>query len=270
MKTKSTRYYRIILALALGALVPTATTLRADDRDDKIEDAYKNSYVYRTQLRDSDISISSKNGTVTLKGTVDSTDQKRLAEDTAQGLPGVVRVDDMIKVRNEPKESSDDWIAVKVRGALLFHRNVSITDTKVTVRNGVVTLTGMADNEAEKALAAEYAADVKGVQKVDNRIEVGMRRSDAAMEDSAKHNTMRDRGDRTVGEKIDDASITAQLKYALGVRRSTSALKTAITTREGVVTITGDAQNGAEKDLVTQLAKNIDGVREVHNEMNVR
>jgi len=232
MKTKSTRNYRIILALALGALVPTATTLRADDRDDKIEDAYKNSYVYRTQLHDSDISISSKNGTVTLKGTVDSTDQKRLAEDTAQGLPGVARVDDMIKVRNEPKESSDDWIAVKVRGALLFHRNVSITDTKVTVRGGVVTLSGLADNEAEKALAAEYAADVKGVQKVDNRIEVGTRHTDAAMAD---HNSIRDRAstsDRTVGEKIDDASITAQLKYALGVRRSTSALKTDITTRE--------------------------------------
>jgi len=268
MKTKSTRNYRIILALALGALVPSATTLRADDRDDKIEDAYKNSYVYRTQLHDSDISISSKNGTVTLKGTVDSADQKRLAEDTAQGLPGVTRVDDMIKVRNEPKESSDDWIAVKVRGALLFHRNVSITDTKVTVRSGVVTLTGLADNEAEKALAAEYAADVKGVQKIDNRIEVGTRHSDAAMVDSAAHKAAVT--DRSVGEKIDDASITAQLKYALGVRRSTSALKTEITTREGVVKITGTAQNGAEKDLVTQLAKNIDGVRDVQNDMTVR
>ena len=83
MKTKSKRNCRIILGLSLGTLVTTSTTLRADDRDDKIEDAYKNSYVYRTQLRESDVSISSKHGTVTLKGTVDSADQKRLAEDTA-------------------------------------------------------------------------------------------------------------------------------------------------------------------------------------------
>jgi hyperosmotically inducible protein len=268
MKTKSTRSYRIILGLALGALVPTATTLRAEDRDDKIEDAYKNSYVYRTQLRDSDISISSHNGTVTLKGTVESADQRRLAEDTAQGLPGVNRVDDMLKVRNEPKESSDDWIALKVRGALLFHRNVSISDTKVTVMNGVVTLTGLASSEAEKALATEYASDVKGVQKVDNRIEVGTRRAEIVEPSGPTHRASA--SDRTVGEKIDDASITAQLKYALGVRRSTSALKTDISTHDGVVRITGEAQNGAEKDLVTQLAKNIDGVREVRNEMSVR
>jgi osmotically-inducible protein OsmY len=36
------------------------------------------------------------------------------------------------------------------------------------------------------------------------------------------------------------------------------------------VTITGEAKNSAEKDLVTKIAENIDGVRSVRNDMTVQ
>jgi osmotically-inducible protein OsmY len=60
----------------------------------------------------------------------------------------------------------------------------------------------------------------------------------------------------TIGEKIDDASITSQVKYALLSHKSTSALKTKVTTNDGVVVITGEAGSDAdaEKSLVTKLA----------------
>jgi len=52
---------------------------------------------------------------------------------------------------------------------------------------------------------------------------------------------------RTVGEKIDDASITAQVKMTLLYHRSTSALNTSVTTKRGVVTLGGKAKNALKR-----------------------
>ena len=70
-------------------------------------------------------------------------------------------------------------------------------------------------------------------------------------------------------EKIDDASITAQVKMALLFHRSTSALKTSVATKEGIVTVSGKAANAAEKDLVTKLVSDIHGVNSVVDNMTV-
>ena len=75
---------------------------------------------------------------------------------------------------------------------------------------------------------------------------------------------------RTIGEKIDDGSITAQIKYELFAHRSTSGLKTKVDTDNGRVVIAGEAKSEAEKDLVTKLAKNVRGVVSVDNKMTVK
>jgi osmotically-inducible protein OsmY len=267
MKSQTSHFF----GAALASLVLTAGSVFADSNlDHQAEDAFRSSHVYRTQLEKTNVSIDVSHGVAVLKGTVDNEDQRSLADDTARSLPGVERVDNRIHVANEPKESSDDWIGLKVRSALLFHRNVSASNTHIAVREGVVTLTGTAHSDAEKALAEEYAKDVKGVRRVDNQIQVVTPADERAVkaEDRRDHALAGDR--RSAGEKIDDASITAQIKSALAVRKSTSALRTNVTTRDGVVTLTGEAHNGAEKDLVTKLAENIDGVRTVHNEMSIQ
>ena len=75
--------------------------------------------------------------------------------------------------------------------------------------------------------------------------------------------------DETIGEKIDDASITAQVKSSLLSHRSTSALKTKVETTDGVVTLSGIAKNAAEKSLVTKLVTDINGVNSVVNNMTI-
>lgn len=75
---------------------------------------------------------------------------------------------------------------------------------------------------------------------------------------------------RTPGEKVDDASITAQVRMALTLHRSTSALETSVSTRRGVVTVYGKAANAAETGLVTRLVTDINGVKDVKNQMVIR
>ena len=283
MKTPAQTLRLSILAMATAVLLPAG--LFADDHDDKIEKSFEESYTNRTQLRDSDISVDSKNGVVTIKGSVENSEQKRLAEDTVRSLPGVTTVHNELKVKSDPKEASDEWIALKARSSLLYHRNVSLMDTDVKVIDGNVTLTGTAESAAEKSLAGEYVADIKGVKNVNNQIVVATRTDKeraemAANREKSEWKSERDREQarldakydsprRDVGDKMDDASITAQVKGSLAVHRSTSAIRTEVSTMDGVVTLRGEARNSAEKQLAAKVAKDIRGVRDVKNEIVV-
>lgn len=254
MKTKIIQ--KLVAVVLIGSIGVTGVcTAFAADRDGKIEKAFKSSQAYRTQLMDADITVGSDAGVVTLKGEVENEKQKQIAEETARGISGVQRVENLLEIAKPP---TDEWIATAVRGSLLMHKHVSLIDTQVEVKEAIVTLTGLAANDAEKALAAQYAADVKGVKQVENNIKVV-----ASGDAPAKP-------DRSLSEKIDDATITARLKFALSVHRATSALRTEVKTENGVVTLQGEAKNPAEKVLVTKLAMNIAGVRDVRNEMVIK
>jgi hyperosmotically inducible protein len=230
--------------------------MQASESDSKIESSAKNSYNFKTYLKDDSIKVSSANGVVTLTGTVARDYHKTLAEETVAGLPGVKNVDNRLTlVGDQPSEHSDGWITMKVKAVLAFHKNVSAMDTEVNTENGIVTLSGKADTEAQKQLTAEYAKDVDGVMEVRNQLV-------ASKSDKPAH--------RSVGTKVDDTSITAQVKTALLFHKSTHALATKVVTRDGVVTLHGQANNAAERDLVTKLTEDVHGVTHVNNRMTVQ
>jgi len=253
MKMKST--YPLALSMIAGALLVTSPSLRASSTDSRIESSAAKSYVFKTVLKDDSITTESKNGIVTLTGTVADANHKSLAEDTVESLPGVKSVDNQLLVKGEqPAEHSDTWIGWKVKSALLFHRNVSATGTDVDVKDGIVTLTGQASSVAQKELTTEYAKDVDNVKEVNNEMTIAP--APAAP-------------DATISDKIDDASITAQVKSSLLSHHSTSAIHTGVSTTDGAVTLTGIAKNEAEKSLVTKLATDINGVTSVINNMTI-
>jgi len=225
----------------------------SSETDRKIEDAAEASYNYKTVL-DGHVKVKASDGVVTLTGTVEDKDDKALAADTVENLPGVQAVKNEIVVKPAYPEHSDAWIAFKIRSRLLVKSNVSASTTTVAVQDGVVTLTGTADNIAQKTLTEVYAKEIDWVKSVKNDIVV----KDAPAPGS------------TIGEKIDDASITTQVKYALVSHKATSALKTKVTTTDGVVVITGEAASAAEVSLVTKLAQDVRGVVSVNNNMTVK
>jgi osmotically-inducible protein OsmY len=124
----------------------------------------------------------------------------------------------------------------------------------VYVKDGVVTLQGEASSMAQKELTTEYAKDIDNVKEVKNNMTIAKTPAIPS---------------ETVGDKIDDASITAEVKSSLLSHHSTSALKTSVETTDGVVTLTGIAKNAAEKTLVTKLVTDINGVNSVINNMTI-
>lgn len=68
---------------------------------------------------------------------------------------------------------------------------------------------------------------------------------------------------------IDDTSITALVKTSLLYHRSTSAINTEVETKNGVVTLKGIAKTSAEKDLAGKYASDVNGVKDVKNNITV-
>ena len=240
---------------AAVALLTLAEPVRASEIDDRIEASARESYVFKTFLQGDDIKIQSLDGVVTLTGIVSEESRRGLASETVAGLPDVKSVDNRLAVKGaSPTPNSDAWLREKVKATLLFHRSVGAVTTGVDVKDGIVTLHGDAASQARKELTTEYAKDVEGVKDVENEMTVS----------NAPETTV----ERVVG-KIDDASITAQIKMALLFHRSTSALNTKVETNNGVVTLCGKAGNAAEKDLVNKLVSDINGVESVNNRMTI-
>jgi len=247
----------VVLLVASGPVLASAT-----GTDERIESSAKKSYVFKTYLKDDAVKIESKDGVVTLTGTVAEESHKSLAQDTVANLPGVKSVENRLELKGEPvAENSDAWVSMKVKTALLFHRHVSAM-TQVSTKAGIVTLQGEADNQAQKDLTAEYVKDIEGVKGVENEMTLPKTAG------SPDEKTMGQKMD-AIGELIDDASITALVKMTLMYHRSTSALDTRVETENGMVTLEGKAKNAAEKDLVTKYVQDVNGVKNVTNNMTI-
>jgi hyperosmotically inducible periplasmic protein len=252
--------YSVSLLVAAVVLLALSMPVYASKMDDQIVSAAKKSYVFKNYLKDDDIKIASKDGAVTLTGTVSEESHKTLARETVAGLRGVKSVDNKLEVKGQgPAENSDAWLITKVKTTLLFHRSVSAVATEVNAKDGIVTLKGNATSQAEKDLTTEYAKDVVGVKDVKNEMVVS----------TPPKKTQPSKKTQTAGDKIDDASITGMAKMTLLYHRSTSALNTSVTTNNGVVTLTGKAKNAAEKDLAAKYVNDVNGVKSVNNRMTI-
>jgi osmotically-inducible protein OsmY len=253
--------YRLALITAVASTIVFNVPLFASGTDDQIESTAKKTYVFKTYLKDDNIKMQSKDGLVTLTGTVSEPSHKTLAGETVAGLPGVKRVDNKLEEKDGvPAAKSDAWLITKVKTTLLFHSNVNAIGTEVLAENGIITLRGEATSVAQKDLTTEYVMDVEGVTKVNNEMTV----VDAAKTEKSAVTKKAD----TMGEAIDDTSITALVKVTLLNHRSTSALKTTVKTEKGVVTLEGNASSAAAKDLAGKFASDVRGVKKVINNMS--
>ena len=72
------------------------------------------------------------------------------------------------------------------------------------------------------------------------------------------------------GRVVDDSVITTKVKSALVADETTKAYQISVTTFEGTVQLSGFVDDAAARSRAAQVAKNVEGVREVKNELEVR
>ncbi len=262
MKARNALYSVLLMTVAVTLLL-SSVTASAFEMDDRINSAALKSYVFKTYLKDDAITISTRDGIVTLTGSVNEESHKLLARETLAGLPGVKSVDDRLILKGEsPPVNSDAWVNEKVIAALRAHRDVRGIKNEVNVKDGVVTLRGEAASLEQKNLDTEYVSDVVGVKEVKNEM--------TAPKAHVKHvkKTIENKID-ALEEKIDDASITGLVKMTLLYHRATSALDTRVQTNNATVTLSGNAKSENEKALAAKYAGAVHGVKSVNNQMTV-
>lgn len=170
--------------MSLLAILVLATPLALAAReinDQEITDAVEEELLFDPAVLLNNIDVVTTDGVVTLKGTTDNILARRRAARLAETVKGVRSVINRIEVRTK-KTRTDAEIRRDVSDALLTDPATESYEVDVAVNDGKVTLTGQVESWQERTLAEKVAAGVKGVQAIENNIDVDYRTDRPAME----------------------------------------------------------------------------------------
>ena len=78
------------------------------------------------------------------------------------------------------------------------------------------------------------------------------------------------RGQETVGAYVDDAGITTLIKARFIENKQVDANSIKVETLNGTVMLSGFAKNGMERTTAESIARGVNGVKSVKNEIAVR
>jgi osmotically-inducible protein OsmY len=78
------------------------------------------------------------------------------------------------------------------------------------------------------------------------------------------------RGQSTVGAYVDDTTITTQIKARMIENKVVDAAAISVETLNGTVLLSGFAKSAAERNMAEQIARGVNGVKSVRNELAIR
>jgi hyperosmotically inducible periplasmic protein len=287
MKTKL-----LTAGLLMGALLFSTAGYAQGRSDQPVSDSVITTKVKALYAKDKDVSfrtveVKTVNGVVHLGGTAKSKQEADKAESMARDVEGVKSVKNEIRVaaasapekmpakdrpataKGSDQPIDDAVITTKVKARLVKDKQVRARDIEVKTVNGVVELTGTARTKGEASKAASIARKVKGVKSVKNDIQVAAAAAPAPASEKAP---AKDRPATAKGsdQPVADSVITTKVK-ALYVKDKDVSFRTVeVKTVNGVVHLGGTAKSKAEADKAASLARDVEGVKSVKNDIRVQ
>ncbi|WDB79627.1 molecular chaperone OsmY [Escherichia albertii] len=146
----------------------------------------------------------------------------------------------------------DSAITVKVKAALVDHDNIKSTDISVKTDQKVVTLSGFVESQAQAEEAVKAAKSVEGVVSVSDKLHV------------------RDSKERSVKGYAGDTAITSEIKAKLLADDTVPSRHVNVETTDGVVQLSGTVDSQAQSDRAESIAKAVDGVKSVKNDLKTK
>jgi osmotically-inducible protein OsmY len=175
-----------------------------------------------------DISVTTSDGIVTLRGDADSLIAKEEAARIASGMRGVRGVANDITVT--PAERPDADLLADINRAIAADPSVRTYQVDALVNQGEVTLIGVVNSHQERLLAEEVVSGVRGVKNVANFISVNY------------------------SKPVSDADIAAMVSRELSADPYVDDGAVHFTVTEGVVQLHGRTWNYEEKARVIEHA----------------
>lgn len=138
----------------------------------------------------------------------------------------------------------------------------------LALASGLVVLAGCDRADTPSERAAERAEDrAEAVEeRAEDRAEAAEDRAEAAGPSVSERT---EGAASQAGQAIDDAKITTVVKGKYLADDTLKGLDISVDTEQGVVTLTGKVQNDSAKELATTIARGVEGVVSVNNQLTV-
>lgn len=153
--------------------------------------------------------------------------------------------------RSAGQTLDDGVVASRVKAALVANDQTKARQIDVEVYRGDVQLNGFVDSNAARTAAVSAVQNVEGVKSVQNNLQIRA-------------------ADRSAGQAVDDTMITARVKTALIGDPRTKAMQIEVSTNDGLVQLGGFVDNSTSKAAAAELARSVEGVKDVKNELEIR
>ena len=212
--------------------------------DDELQVQVSEELLSDPKLASASIAVAADDGVIALRGTVETLRQKLEAQRAAERVHGVKKVDNDLEVRLIGRKGREDAeLRADVLQALMLDSLVPST-IDAQVRDGFVTLKGIADYQFQRDEAERVATNIVGVVALSDEIKLVHPSPDA---DAVK---------RTISDSFErNATIDAGR-----VRVSTS---------EDTVILEGLVSSWAEHDAAVAAAWSASGVKHVDDRLQV-
>jgi len=204
-------------------------------------------------VREDEIAAQVQDGNVVLRGTVGTPLQRGEAVRTTLGVPGVQAVDDWLAVRPMGVDGRPDAdTEAAVLDALIADDRVPANAIEVRVDDGVVTLRGVVEHDADREAAVRATRMVPGAAAVRDEIRVLA----PASEDD-------------VTERVTNAVSRVSITGAMSRVTVTDADGIAVRVSGHDVTLTGSVPTPTAQVVAVEAAASAPGVLRVHDELTL-
>ncbi|MCR4393586.1 MAG: BON domain-containing protein [Dehalococcoidales bacterium] len=198
-------------------------------------------------LKGSEIKVDLVNGIAILSGTVPNLIAHAAAQRDALSIPGVKGVENrlVVKYSHQHPDRTDEEIRQDIQQILCGIDVLKNCQIKVTVQDGIVTLSGLIDSYWKKMRVEELAASAEGVLDVKNEIQV------------------------IPVESVPDEIINDEIKQALDRIDVKGLDRIKIKVKDGVVTLSGPVPTWSVAFDIEDTVRLTEGVRGIINKLYV-
>jgi len=158
-----------------------------------------------------------------------------------------------------PEAVRESALAGAVETALDLNARLRPYDIDVRGDDDTMTLTGAVPTRKLRERAAELAASVPGVARIDNELVV-----DPDLPEPGP------RVERTAGERLDDWVLELRARLAFRLDRELKEADVEVASFRGELTLAGEVRTVAQRDRALETARDLSGVTQVTDRLRVR
>jgi osmotically-inducible protein OsmY len=222
------------------------SSLHAPSRktDSAIRNDVMSELAWDSRIGDKQIGVQVDDGVVTLGGTVEDWATCLAAVEAAHRVAGVKDVANELQARNTlSAHLTDTDIAKAVRHALEWDALIPDKEIHSTVSGGVVVLDGVVATPIQREEAERIVGRLKGVKRLDNRLQVS--------------------------RVAEPDAVAASIRQALNRRAVREASQIVVRVDGGRVTVEGVAQSPEERLAVLGAVRGTRGVQTIDDRLSV-